>query len=266
MGQIRFRSAVVSVCVVLFWLGVCVTLGVLVFYYNRFTDVFTMHGEQVRDDLPGPYNLALVRSTDVDLAARRVGVLGMSAFWQFDILPDERAFIAYSPSPVALHVDMPGYVRSLRGLWQGGDVKVSAMGALRETLTGDPGRTRKTWGTTLPKGARRTTPFFEVSMPINRVDMERSIEDRAIEINTSFSVTYPASSGPGFRDAYRTIEHRCWLIPLSPSELDEYKAVRRDYRLRQGLLTGLTGLGIALLVGGVLCGGSLLLGRRFDTR
>jgi hypothetical protein len=60
------------------------------------------------------------------------------------------------------------------------------------------------------------------------------------------------------------IEHRFWLIPLSPSEIDAYKAVRRDYRLRQGALTCLTVLGLALLIGGVLSGGSYLLLRKLE--
>ena len=55
------------------------------------------------------------------------------------------------------------------------------------------------------------------------------------------------------------------LESLSPSEIEAYKAVRQDYRLKQGALMCLTGLGLAVLIGGVLSGGSYLLARKLET-
>jgi hypothetical protein len=140
---------------------------------------------------------------------------------------------------------------------------VKASGALEGTYTGDPGNKSKTWGATVRKGYRKAKPYFEVTIPIDKVDMSQPIEDKAIEINTTFKVAYPASSGTGgFSDHSQTMEHRFWLIPLSPAEIEEYKAVRQDYRISKGLPTCLTGLGISLLIGLVLIGGPLLLARR----
>jgi hypothetical protein len=262
----KLKTALVNVCLGLFWVGAVAALGTLVFYYNQFTDVFTMHSEWARTELPGPYNLALLRSTDIDLAGRRVGFLGMSTFWQFDVLNEDRVFIAYGDSPVTFRVEMRGYVRSLQGLWQGNSVTMSASGALERALAARPENTRKLWGTTVHKGARKATPWFEVTVPIDQVDMGQPIEERAIEVSTKYRVTYPYStgSGPGFADHWMTIEHRFWLIPLSPSEIETYKAVRRDYRLKHGALTCLTGLGLAVLIGGVLSGGSYLLMRKLE--
>ena len=272
MKRTKLKSMLSSVFVVLILVGAFGALGTLAVYYDRFAEVFTVHGRTARADLPEPYNLPLLESTNIDLAGRELGLiwyekealLRLRGFWLYEALPEDRVFIAYSTSPVAFRVDMPGYIKSFGRMWQGESVEVTTTGALEGTFAGDPGHRSRTWGVTVPKGLKQATPSFDVTIPIEQVDMEQPINDRAIEVNTVFKVSYPGSSGSvGFSNRSETLEHHCWLIPLSQSEIDEYKAVRRDYRLSKGLPTCLTGLGVALLIAVVLIVGPILIGRRF---
>jgi hypothetical protein len=261
----KLRSAIGTAFWFLGLIGVVAIVAILIYHYRFFSDAFTLHSEAARADLPAPYNLPLIESTRIDLSAKKgYGV----EFWRCAVLPEEQAFIQHRDSPVELRVAMARYLKSYGGgLWRGESAKVTTSGALEGAFTGDPGQEEKEWGSSIKEDLEDVTPYFDVVLPIDQVDMARAIEDRVVEVEARISVTYPGgakgSSGAiGFKNRKETIRHRFSLVPLSAEEIEAYKAVRRDYRSSKCPLVCLQGLGISLLAGAVLIGAPFLIARK----
>ena len=227
-------------------IGICVGCSVLAETISRFGQIYQLQADPGVEGRNPPYDRPLVDGDTLRLVEKDRFRLD---FWRLEIANGDSVLIAHPGQPIALRIYYPGYVKAVDGRWRGEKASVNVLGGLEMELIGQPGNPDVHWGTTLPGGLESITPYFDVSLPIQKVDLTAPWEQRILQINTQFLVDYPKSlSGPGFTNSWISIKHEFELVVLAPEEMEEYRAIRNKERLGRGVPLLLGGIALGLLL------------------
>jgi len=244
--QSKFKQVLTYVLMAVYIGGICVGCLVLGGTLSEFGEIYQLQADPDVEGRSPPYDRPFVAGDSLRLVEKERFRLD---FWQLEIANGGSVLIAVPNQPIGLRIYYPGYLKAVSGYWRGEKAAVTIWGCLELDLIGQPGNPDFSWGTTLQKGAKAITPYFDMLLPIDEIDLSVPWEQRVMRVSTQFTVEYPqALDIAGFRDSYETIKHDFELVILVPDEVEEYLVVRRDERLRRGLPLLLGGIALGLLV------------------
>lgn len=195
----KSRNGIGNILAFVIGLSVFVILAVLFVYYDRYHAEFTMTSKSVQSKLTPPFNAPLIESKSIALSGSippgfftfdGKTIFQLHSFKNWTIPLNTQALIPYQDSPVDLRFLLPNYIRPLGGLWRGESAEVKTYGALQGVFSGVPGHQDKSWGTSLSTDIRYVTPYFDVTLPLEAINIDDGYEKRIITTGSQVSVTY----------------------------------------------------------------------------
>jgi len=216
--------------------------------YSTLYGIASSTSPRVSQDLAAPFDQPLLKtSSRIDLERDLPGeividlgtlVTGELRGWNRLNIPEGASvLIAHQDTPIDLHFNFSQF-KSLGGHWRSTGVRLMMTGALDETLRGEAGRTQKDWGGVfgVSSSLDRVSPDFSVVVPVNEVDLLDNVEDRRIAVTVEMDIEYPSfATSASYEDREGTLTHSFYLTVLTPEELSEYQAVRKEYMTSQTL-------------------------------
>lgn len=216
--------------------------------YSTLYGIASSASPRVRQDLSAPFGQPLLTTSSrielerdlpegivIDLGTLITGEL---RGWDRLTIPEGASvLIAPQDTPIELRFNFSQF-KSLGGHWRSTGVRLVMTGALDETLPGEAGQTRKDWGGAfgVSSSLEQVSPDFSVVVPVHEIDLQSDFEDRRIAVSVEMDIEYPLfATSASYQDREGTLTHSFYLTVLTPDELNEYQAVRKEYMNTQTL-------------------------------
>ncbi len=160
----------------------------------------------------------------------------------------QRVLVAGSDQPLKLRIYFVGYDISIEEYWRGKEASLFIQGGLDTELAGYPGNMNTQWGDSLSDKYKDISPYFDVTLPIQEIDLSIPWQERVLQVNAKIIYLRPVKSNVGiFKNHTNELDHTFELAVLTPDEVEEYLVVRGNERSR-GIPNLLLGISLGLLV------------------